>query len=540
MKKFLTRSPFISNFLVKLKRTVRILLEEINYHQRLILNRRVPVVTIFGSCRQDSLYEHFNVTRIRDGLTYPHYIEETIQAAKFCSDLSYEIESPFAFRNDILNIRRRSRRSLQRDFNRTDVFVVEIASLIEYKHSEIYCHHEAINFLNAAKETREIPVILENRHKIHEVEEKLDRLFSVLPREKTVIISHIATRSNSLRSQLNDALRAYSKKNAVVFFDPSETLSIWPIEKMCELEPVISHFTQFGHKVVGGRLRELILAVYSREKNVKELVQIYPPKEMNLEVGLGDFLHGAVFLHQQAEVHRRTFSIDLTEHPISELLEKDESLHRRVTTNTPIQTLFHDDSLSKIESGEMFISNRRVKDVSPSDRDSVLRHFQKMTRECRDAITELETLHELSARNFTIFHVRVGDDEMSRKVLTRAASEDAEAHLEYQPPLQRDNNLIRDIKKIMINFPKLEPFLLLSDSFSFRDKARQNNIPTLLLEPNHFGKIESPEQGVKVIFEFNLLLSAKMIFQFSRHSWGSGFSDTAALLSEIPISRIRI
>jgi len=45
-------------------------------------------LTILGSCRQDSLYSYFDVTNIKEKLTYPHYSKEIIQAIEFCKNIS--------------------------------------------------------------------------------------------------------------------------------------------------------------------------------------------------------------------------------------------------------------------------------------------------------------------------------------------------------------------------------------------------------------------------------------------------------------------
>lgn len=32
-----------------------------------------PIITILGSCRQDSLYKKYKITSIKNHLSYPHY-----------------------------------------------------------------------------------------------------------------------------------------------------------------------------------------------------------------------------------------------------------------------------------------------------------------------------------------------------------------------------------------------------------------------------------------------------------------------------------
>jgi hypothetical protein len=41
-------------------------------------------ITIFGSCRQDSLYNKYNVNRIKNDISYTHSTKEILEVIKFC------------------------------------------------------------------------------------------------------------------------------------------------------------------------------------------------------------------------------------------------------------------------------------------------------------------------------------------------------------------------------------------------------------------------------------------------------------------------
>jgi hypothetical protein len=57
------------------------LVDTINGGKR--LKKQLPFVTVLGSCRQDSLYGIFRVSKVRDGLTYPHYGNEILQLVRY-------------------------------------------------------------------------------------------------------------------------------------------------------------------------------------------------------------------------------------------------------------------------------------------------------------------------------------------------------------------------------------------------------------------------------------------------------------------------
>jgi len=62
-------------------------------------------ITILGSCRQDSLYNYYNITNIKNNLTYPHYSKEIVQAIEFCkgkSPISHALTRSI-FRSGILS-----------------------------------------------------------------------------------------------------------------------------------------------------------------------------------------------------------------------------------------------------------------------------------------------------------------------------------------------------------------------------------------------------------------------------------------------------
>ena len=59
-------------------------------------------ITILGSCRQDSLYKKYNITSIKNGLSYPHYSKEVLQVIKYCINDDLKPEETMIFRTPIL------------------------------------------------------------------------------------------------------------------------------------------------------------------------------------------------------------------------------------------------------------------------------------------------------------------------------------------------------------------------------------------------------------------------------------------------------
>jgi len=503
-------------FAVKTKSLARTFAEKVRYFQKLQSGK--TVVTIFGSCRQDSLYDTFAVTRIREGLTYSHYIEETIQAALYCKDINKKVDFLGAFRVDLLSKSRLNRKALRRDFRATEVFVVEIASLLEYTCEETYIHHEAFDSsLNTSTlENQEIR-IKRTRGDVKDVKEKLDKLFQILPRERTVLVSHIATRAGSDRWMLNQTVRRYAAENAIEYFDPSEILQIWPLHQICEVEPVISHFTPMGHEIVRDRLSQCVYRVKnSISQKSSDVVHVYP--NSGESIGFGDFVFGSIFLKQLAAERELPVEFNLNGHPLEKMIE---SQIQRISEEE-IVTLYHDDPLSKFKGSGHYVSNRRPRKLDAGDRDFILRTLLKLSQPKSELRTELDTINSLkdSKENLTVFHVRMGD-----KLSFEEGTLDQTTIELFSQTLQR-------ISKILEYFPITSHYVILSDSLAFREFANLNGFITIINSAAHFNSIHesSSEPLVEMLNEYRLLIGASRIIQFSAYPWGSGFSESAAAI----------
>jgi len=109
------------------------------------IKKQLPFVTVLGSCRQDSLYSLFRVSKVRDGLTYPHYGNEILQLVRYLKGGILSFRSPYVFRNDSIGQKRISDRVARSNYKSTDVFVLEIASRYEYRHLGEFVHHVAFD-----------------------------------------------------------------------------------------------------------------------------------------------------------------------------------------------------------------------------------------------------------------------------------------------------------------------------------------------------------------------------------------------------------
>jgi len=217
-------------------------------------------VSILGSCRQESIRENFNVTDIKEGLTFPHYTKEIIQAIRFCkgiSDINLE-NSKICFRTGILENREIDWNCFKEDFDNTDIFVIEIASRLSYEWNNMYLHHiqteEKYNFKyrNEIK-VRELTDL--------EIEEDIKSIVDLVYPKPVLIISHISTYNYGKRYELIKLLENICSRLHIPFYNPSLLLNEYTKDKILCDEKVISHYNNFGYKILGEKYKELIMNI---------------------------------------------------------------------------------------------------------------------------------------------------------------------------------------------------------------------------------------------------------------------------------------
>jgi hypothetical protein len=513
--------------IISVVRKVKIYLSEIRINSRYarqLRNSEFPVVTIFGSCRQDSIKNHFPVTRIRDGLTYPHYTKEIIQAIRYCMGrIPAEDGIKDTFRNSLLGENLISEKKMYFDFKHTDLFVIEVASRLEYSDGRYYYHHIAFDNrtnINNTKNKSEVEDILQRQSTLEEVESDIAEIIELL-NKRVLFVSHISTESNSTRAELTRMLEATCLKLGVNFLNVSELLMNYSIEEICEPEPTISHFTDFGHAVVGDRLREKIL--FASNWNSKELVQKYEPQPQNEEIhGLGDFLFGCMTTHQEALILGRSPQVDISQHAIHDLMTNDGFCTQEETSH-----VYHEDGYDQLSKKNVFFTNKRPRfQVTPATRDFVLRKALTPNLEFAKYLSsEFEQLSLINNSYITI-HARLGDSELFGAEVIDTILLDRIAH---------------QIAKMANRNLQSSNILFLSDSVNLRQKMSELGFKTFKGVPTHTGDSRISLQSAReTLRDFNGLLKAKRIIQISNLPWGSGFSETASILGGIPISKVKL
>lgn len=472
------------------------------------------VVSIFGSCRQDSLYKSFRVSKIRDGLTYPHYSKEIIQAIRYClEDPGMVGIDPRVFRNTLIGSTLISKAKIQKEFSRSDYFVIEIASMLEYTdHQSFYFHH-------IAKEI--YPNIEVRRQNFTELKQDLDLIASLIGKDRLVFVSHFSSRKFGIRFELSEFLRNYCDRHGIDFIDPSEMITSWDLNQLVLPEDVISHFSPVGHSIMHDRYREIILRKELIKRDLKSLVQTYTTNPINgVTHGLGDFIYGSFRVHQESTSRGRLANIDVSGHPISQFVE-----HESIFGDTEIIPIMAEaDSYLFQKAERIFTHLRPLEHISIENRDFVLRKCLTPNLRMQEFLNELNEVNYLGPGKFDVLHIRCGDTFMQENF-----------------PRNLLDDLYQKIDNAIESLNIKSGTLLVTDFPELSNRLRSHGFKTLSGDAVHLGATqEHPEATRNTLAEFLTLRNASRIFQISKYGWGSGFSSTASMLWGIPLVQKRI
>jgi len=214
-------------------------------------------LTILGSCRQDSLYNHYQITNIKNNLTYPHYSKEVVQVIEFCKGISTipHLLTQSLFRSGILNKTAFHHSTFQQEYNTTDLFIIEIASRISYQYKGHYAHH----ILTESKYgCQDIEAITIRDLTDEEIEADLIRMKELLTPKPFIIIGHIYTRCVGKRYELVQLLQRLCEKHKIPFFNPVLQTQEYSPDELYQKEDIVAHYTPFGHSIIGKKYIEFI------------------------------------------------------------------------------------------------------------------------------------------------------------------------------------------------------------------------------------------------------------------------------------------
>ena len=483
-------------------------------------------ITILGSCRQTPIKTHLLVSNILDELNYPHYTKEILQEIRYLKYKNIPNDlTKYCFRCGLLSnckneITDNKYDLLKTEFDKTTVFLVEIASRISYKYENIYMHHIAedplYNFYNISKiEKRELTD--------EEIEEDIIQIRNELYPKQFIIISHFATYEHGKRYELITLLKNLCKKMNIPFINQSDIIKTFG-NKIIQEEPILAHYTNEGASYVGKILFDKINEVNENKILLDKtlLNQVYYTSDNKVKKytfhGFGDYIRGSIHLYQLFENKNVNLKINFSNHNLSEIFICDNHLSIEECENA--KYIFKQGE-NILEYKNIFTNNHLLSELITQDcKDFIKKNCLTPRIHFEQQIKNVKKKLNLDDYNYSVIHIRLHDtaefnDNRFNNIL----------------------NILNTIHKQNVNIN----LLLISSNEIYLNKI---NIPFILktnLNRGHVGLIETTKQETEdTMIEFMLMKTCDKIYQLSVYDWGSGFSDTINKIYDIPIEKFKI
>lgn len=217
-------------------------------------------VTIFGTCRLDSLNNYNN--RIKNEISYTYDTKEILEVIKF---IKYNHISPndtiTTFRTPMLTKNPIYSSMFEGIFEKTDIFIIEICGKKTYKYNNHFVHSALCNYSNELISQQ----IIINEQNNKEIENDILEMIYELNTKKIIIVSHIVTDDKSERYKLSKILENICFKYNLLFINPVVEIQNkgYNINNLVNCnEKKIIHYNENGHKVMKQVYEEYINICY--------------------------------------------------------------------------------------------------------------------------------------------------------------------------------------------------------------------------------------------------------------------------------------
>jgi hypothetical protein len=497
------------------------------------------IITILGSCRQQSISSYANITSIKEKLTYPHYTKEIIQALQYCKGISTFDNSltAFCFRTGFLEKKEITyQKELQDEFEKTDLFVVEIASRIAYEWKDVYVHH-ILSEANYEFPDRSSITIRELSDE--EIEQDIVTIQDLVYPKKLLIVPHIYTKTIGKRFDFVCLLQQITSKYGIPFLDPSKELM--GIDGIYQEEYPLHHYSDKGHSLVGQEYKKAIkIIMLSGEKPLCVHNYLTHCSTNWLPPGLADFLRGTIALYYFTKQYNYTLLLD-NSHPFFRYLQSNPCIISNTIfpqTVEIIPPLSYEEIYARLQ--ELFQSQRSVCLLTNSfytvENGGGLVNFGPITEDCRTFLQSIlrpidrieDMIHGIFTNvyqfnkneDYKVIHLRCGD-----RILHDNLYDDGLYSHYYEKiyPIVTHN---KDTK-----------YILLSDSSKIACEL-QKNIPGLYYWNNekvHLGRLNQSSSAImETLVDFFIMSRSKEILTGAP----SGFSVVISLIYNIKCTSI--
>lgn len=221
-------------------------------------------ITIFGCCRQDSLYSSYDVTCIKDEIAFCHYTKEMLEAIRYCKtghlspeETIYVLRNPLVHRNQLLYEDR-----FKQELENTDVFVIEISGKKTYEYNNHFSHHSLYT------ESQMFGISDSIKNSVIVRDQSYDEIYSdVLEIKKElynkpiIIVTHIVTRNTGSRYDLMNMLEKICNKVSIPIINPVKEILARGHDLYDLIDADNKHYNNHGHDVIKSIYDEFISSI---------------------------------------------------------------------------------------------------------------------------------------------------------------------------------------------------------------------------------------------------------------------------------------
>jgi hypothetical protein len=355
-----------------------------------------------------------------------------------------------------------------------------------------------------------------------EIEEDIIQIRNELYPKPFIVISHFATYTRGKRYELIQLLQSICEKHNIPFLNQSNIIAKYGKGILAQ-EPVLAHYTSKGQVVVGkclmDKIREVMVALSNRK-----LYQVYYTSEERVRKytfhGFGDYIRGVIYLYQTLEGQAIELNVNFSNHHLSSAFVCRNHLSIDECENA--KYILADNPHENVLQFRHVFTNRHYSypTLSNGCKEFIIRNCLTPRIGFSARLASIKQQLSITDREYSILHFRLFDNETFS-----------------QSRLDVIQKIIEDIP---LQYPN-EPFLLLSNSDVYLSYLDSPFLIKTNLSRGHVGQnTHTVEECKDTMTEFMLMTTSKRIIQVSVYRWGSGFSETAHQIYDVPIIRHKI
>lgn len=480
------------------------------------------LLTLLGSCRQSSIKTFFRMTSIFEELNYPHSTREILQQIRFLKDKTFVPKewTRYVFRRGQMggckeDVPDDLYEKWSKQFRETGFFLLEIASRKSYTWRGLELHH-------MAWENHQLPFreeIVRRELTEEEMEHDLLEIRKELHPRPMLVVSHFTWEKQGKRYDLIRCIEKLCHRLDIPFWDQSEAI-VKHGKQIVMDEPTPTHYTRRGGELVSVMLYDRIAETLCSGRGIMHHVYYTDEERVARHTfhGLGDFLRGTIYLFQECRKNDVELKVSYSHHHLEKILVCNNYLS--VEECRQARYIFMFNQTETLWDDKMLIFSNQIPQ-EPIDEECKTFLREKCLQPRLGFSRKLETIMDeldLKKGGYCVLHVRLLDEEVFQA-----------SRLSW-------------ILKLVSQVYEKEAcrIVFMSSHPCYNDHVAFPYVVKTGLDRGHLGLYTTTlKQAEDTMMEFMIMTRCKKIYQGSVYEWGSGFSQIAHLVYNVPLEKIR-